>query len=156
MLLPFWGSTACQTTTYHYPAPASTRVPLSPPARLVFPTFPLRSLPDSSRQVVLVRTQVVAGSAKPTRSHPPGTTYVRVTQLDAQQRTLLGQVLAHPLQREVEYLTPAGALTRRLVVVPEADFFVRMPLHAATTALRVEESRAGQPGVVATFPFSAP
>lgn len=156
LLLPFWASSACQAPSYRYQPPIRPAAALRAPAQLVFLTFHLRRPPDSSQQVTLVRTQRVPGTAKPALSHPTGTTYLRVSQLDAQQRPLLEQLLAHPLQKEIEYLTPAGALTRRLVTVAEADFVVRMPLHAATTTLQVEEIRAAHPVLLATFPFPAP
>lgn len=139
---------------YRQPSKTSAAVPAS--AQLLFLTFHLRSTGERTQRVTLVGTQIVPGSLKPVGPRAPETTYLRVCQLDAQQHVLVVQVLPHPLYRPVEQSTPTGALTRRIVRVKEADCVVRMVLQPATAALRVEEVVASTPGVVATFPFSAP
>jgi hypothetical protein len=143
-------------THYPYQPPSKTfsAVPVS--TQLLFLTFHLRGTGESTQQVTLVGTQIVPGSLKPVAPPISETTYLRVSQLDAQQRILVAHVLPHPLYRQVEQSTPAGTLTRRIVRVREADFVVRMALQPAITTLRVEEVVASTPGIVATFPFSAP
>ncbi|KAA9332172.1 hypothetical protein F0P96_11850 [Hymenobacter busanensis] len=154
------GLTACQRPTKQYTplavVPTQASQPAASAAKLVFISFKATATPAGPARFELLKTSVVAGSLKadPTAAGA-AETYVAVALLDTRQRVLSTTTIDHPLRRDTEYLNDARQLGRKTVVLPEAEFFVRLALPSGTAAVRLTEITNRQAAAPADFPLSA-
>ncbi|WP_400192111.1 hypothetical protein [Hymenobacter sp. B81] len=151
---------ACQRpAAYRYLAPPATTSPAAAPAtqpRLVFMAFRAAAAPGAAVRFELLETTVVAGSLKADTPPPASAdTYLSVAQLDARGQVLHTTSIDHPLRRDAELGAAGGELRRQAVTLPEAEFFVRLPLQAGAATVRLTETIDRQPGAPADFPLSS-
>ena len=79
--------------------------------------------------------------------------FVRVTQLDGQGQPLAQMRVSHPLRRRVEHVAAdQRTFQRSEVVLPTAEFFVRMALQPAAASIRVEEVADGRTALLTAIP----
>ncbi|MCC2548021.1 hypothetical protein LJY25_16350 [Hymenobacter sp. BT175] len=142
---------ACSRPAYSY-QPLSTPATAEAPT-VVFLIFRARSTGQGPLQVELLDTKTAAGALKQPLNQPLGPNYLEVSELDASRRVLASARVEHPLLKDVEYQTEAGALARKAVQLPEAEFFVRLRREPGAAFLRVAEVRAQQPATVIDLPF---
>ena len=157
-LLP--GGWACARAPYQYQPPAATAVAAGPAGtaaaeaapQLLFLSFRMRAAP---RHLTLVSAVAVPGQALTLGEEEIGAAYLILTQLDANQQPCAAPLkVPHPLLRDLEYPADDGALRRRAVAVPEAEFFVRVVRQPRAVAVRVTEVAAAVPEPLAlTLPL---
>ena len=119
--------------------------------QLLFLSGRMTAEPTGSRLQVL-RTEVVAGTLKMPDPDPDAPDFVRLTQLDGRGQPLAQVRVAHPLRRRVEHVAAdQRTFQRGEVVLPSAEFFVRMALQPAAASIRIEEVADGRTALLATI-----
>ena len=119
--------------------------------QLLFLSGRITAEPTGSRLQVL-RTEVVAGTLKMPDPDPDAPDFVRLTQLDGRGQPLAQVRVAHPLRRRVEHVAAdQRTFQRGEVVLPSAEFFVRMALQPAAASIRIEEVADGRTALLATI-----
>ena len=106
-------------------------------------------------QLTVLGAEVVAGTLKmpDAAAEAQASDFVRVTQLDARGQPLARARVAHPLRRRVEHVAADHRTFQRSeVVLPTAEFFVRMALQPAAARIRVEEVADGRTSLLAEMP----
>lgn len=130
--------------------PAATAAAATAP-QLLFLSGRMTAEPTGSRLQVL-RTEVVAGTLKMPDPDPDAPDFVRLTQLDGRGQPLAQVRVAHPLRRRVEHVAAdQRTFQRGEVVLPSAEFFVRMALQPAAASIRIEEVADGRTALLATI-----
>ena len=133
-----------------YQPPAAAAAVLVP--QLLFLSCRLTAAPAGA-QLQVLRAEVVAGTLKMPDPEPEGPDFVRVTQLDGQGQPLVQVRVAHPLRRRVEHVAAdQRTFQRSEVVLPSAEFFVRMALQPAAASIRVEEVADGRTALLTAIP----
>ena len=135
--------------------PAATETTAEKPA-VVFLTFRVVATgAGQAARITLLRSQAAPGRLKAAPAPPTSADYLAVRLLDAAGQPLgTATVVEHPLRKSVEYTDEKQQLGRRVVSLPEAEFFVRLSLPAQATQVRVEEVAAATATVIASTSFS--
>lgn len=138
--------------------PAATYQPLAAApaapetARLLFLSCRLTAAPTGTRLEVL-QAQAVPGDLKTPEADAETPDFVRVLQLDGRGQVLSQVRVAHPLRRSVEHVADDHRTFQRSeVVLPTAEFFVRLALRPTTAAIRMEEVLTGTTVLLSEFP----
>lgn len=164
MLLP--AAQACHRAAYRYQPPAAaTAATGTPPGaaetkpQLLFLSFNMSTEPGGAHKVTTLGMKVVPGQLNAiAEEEAPGPSYLLISQLDGAGKPCgPARRLPHPLVQDVEApANPAtGALTRQLVTVAQAEFFVRLARQPQAKAVRLEEVGPAAPKPVSvTFPLS--
>ena len=135
----------------YQPLAAATTAPET--ARLLFLSCRLTAGPTGTRLEVL-QAKAVPGDLKAPEADADTPDFVRVLQLDGRGRVLTQVRVMHPLRRSVEHVADDHRTFQRSeVVLPTAEFFVRLTLRPTTTVIRVEEVVAGTTTTLSEFPI---
>ncbi|WP_460618329.1 hypothetical protein [Hymenobacter ruber] len=140
--------------------PAATYQPLAtataePEAasRLLFLSGRLTATPAGT-QLEVLQAKALPGDLKIPEADADTPDFLRVLQLDGQGRVLNQVRVPHPLRRSVEHVADDHRTFQRSeVVLPTAEFFVRLALRPTTAAIRVEEVVAGTTTKLSEFPI---
>ena len=132
--------------------PLTTDAAAAPVApRLLFLSGRLTAAPTGTRLEVL-HLKAVPGDLKLPNTDADTPAFLRVSQLDRQDQPLAQLRVAHPLRRSVEHVgDDQRTFQRSDVVLPTAEFFVRLALQPAATTLRVEEIIDGKTNTLANL-----
>ncbi|MDB5267413.1 MAG: hypothetical protein JWP58_453 [Hymenobacter sp.] len=153
LLLSSLAGCARRPAAAYQPLPAATAATAAPEAtRLLFLGCRLTAAPTGTRLEVL-QAKAVPGDLKTPEADADTPDFVRVLQLDGRGRVLSQLRVAHPLRHSVEHV--AGdhrTFQRSELVLPSAEFFVRLALRPATATIRVEEVIAGTTTRLSEFP----
>ncbi|QNH61101.1 hypothetical protein [Hymenobacter sediminicola] len=137
--------------------PAATTETTAEKPAVVFLTFRVVAAgAGQPARITLLRSQAAPGRLKATTAPTPSTDadHLAVRLLDAAGQPLgTATVVEHPLRKSVEYTDEKQQLGRRVVSLPEAEFFVRLSLPAQATQVRVEEVAAATATVIASTSF---
>lgn len=142
---------SCQrpaSASHQYTPPASGATAASPAARpeMVFLAFKAAAPASGPATITLLQSTIAAGkpkSAGPDATEEPN--YLVVRLLGADGQVLSSATTEHPLRHSAETAEADGRLRRHEVVLPEAEFFVRMALAPQARTVRVEEFVNRQP-----------
>ena len=137
--------------------PAATYQPTATAATVLVPQLLFLSCrmtaATAGSQLQVLRAEVVAGTLKMPDPEADAADFVRVTQLDGQGQPLAQVRVAHPLRRRVEHVAAdQRTFQRSEVVLPSAEFFVRMALQPAAASIRVEEVADGRTALLTAIP----
>ncbi|GAA3988438.1 hypothetical protein GCM10022407_36300 [Hymenobacter antarcticus] len=137
--------------------PAATYLPAAPAAAVVAPQLLFLSCrmtaETTGSRLQVLRAEVVAGTLKMPDSEADAPDFVRVTQLDGQGQHLAQARVSHPLRRRVEHVAAdQRTFQRSEVVLPTAEFFVRMALQPTAASIRVEEVADGRTTLLSELP----
>lgn len=153
MMLTGGGGCARRPVAAYTPPAAPTAT--APAARLLFLSGRLTANAAGTRLEVLSLT-AVAGEAKAPDADADTPDYLRIAQLDGQGQPLAQVRLVHPLRRSVEHVgDDHRTFQRSEVVLPTAEFFVRLTLLPAATRIRVEEIINGTATLLTELPVPA-
>ncbi|MDB5235801.1 MAG: hypothetical protein JWR44_2794 [Hymenobacter sp.] len=98
--------------------------------------------------------KAVAGELKAPAADADTPDFLRVSQLDRQGQPLAQTRVAHPLRRSVEHVgEDHRTFQRSEVVLPTAEFFVRLSLRPAAATLRIEEVADGKTALLTELPI---
>ena len=133
-----------------YQPPATAAAEAAP--QLLFLSCRLTAGTAGSRLEVL-DAKAVAGALKSPVADADTPDFVRVSQLDRRGQPLAQTRVAHPLRRRVEYVgDDHRTFQRSEVVLPTAEFFVRLALRPAAATIRIEEVADGKTAQLTEFP----
>ncbi len=128
-------------------------VPSATAPQLLFLSCRLSAGAAGSRLEVL-NAKAVAGDLKSPAADADTPDFVRVSQLDRQGQSLAQARIAHPLRRSVEHVgDDHRTFQRSEVVLPTAEFFVRLALQPAAATIRIEEVAGGKTALLTEFPI---
>ena len=136
--------------------PAANYQPIATAATVLVPQLLFLSCrmttETAGSRLQLLRAEVVAGTLKMPDPEAEAPDFVRVTQLDGQGQPLAQMRVSHPLRRRVEHVAAdQRTFQRGEVVLPSAEFFVRMALQPAAASIRIEEVADGRTALLATI-----
>ena len=135
----------------YQPLAAATTAPEA--ARLLFLSCRLTATPTGTRLEVL-QAKAVPGELKTLEADADTPNFLRVLQLDGRGQVLSQVRVAHPLRRSVEHIgDDHRTFQRSEVVLPTAEFFVRLALRPATATIRIEEVVTGTTTTLSEFPI---
>ena len=135
--------------------PPATATEAAPAARLLFLSGRLTASPAGT-QLEVLSLKTVAGEAKTPDAGADTPDYLRIAQFDEQGQPLAQTRLAHPLRRSVEHVAAdQRTFERSEVVLPTAEFFVRLALLPAAARLRIEEIADGKTILLTELPIPA-
>ena len=138
--------------TARYQPPATAAAEAAP--QLLFLSCRLTAGAPSTHLEVL-NAKVVPGELRTPVADATTPNFVRVSQLDRQGQPLAQARLEHPLRRSVEHVgDDQRTFQRSEVVLPTAEFFVRLSLRPAATTIRIEEVADGKTALLTEFPIS--
>lgn len=121
--------------------------------QLLFLSCRLTATSAAGPRLELLRAESVDGTLKNLDADADTPDFVRVTQLGSQGQALAAQRVPHPLRRQVEHVADdQRTFQRSEVVLPTAEFFVRLALRPAATRIRLEEMAAGRLTLLTEFP----
>ena len=141
------GLAACARHPAAYQAPLSSAPTSATSAapQLLFLSCRLTAAGPAATRLEVLRAEAVAGTLKSPDAEADTPDFVRVTQLDGQGQALTQVRVPHPLRRQIEHVADDQRSFRRSeVVLPTAEFFVRLALHPAATRIRLEEMADGR------------
>jgi hypothetical protein len=137
----------------YQPLAATTTAPEA--ARLLFLSCRLTATATGTRLEVL-QAKAVSGELKTPEAEPDTPDFLRVLQLDGRGQVLSQLRIPHPLRHSVEHIADDHRTFQRSeVVLPTAEFFVRLALRPTTAAIRVEEVVTGTTTKLSEFPIPA-
>ena len=149
LLLSSLAGCARRPAPAYQPLAAATAAPEA--ARLLFLSCRLTAAATGTRLEVL-QAKAVPGELKTPEADAESPDFVRVLQLDGRGQVLSQVRVAHPLRRSVEHVADDHRTFQRSeVVLPTAEFFVRLALRPTTAAIRVEEVVAGTTTTLSEF-----
>jgi len=121
--------------------------------QLLFLNCRLSSEATGSRLEV-VHVEAVPGRLKVEVADAATPDFVRVSQLNDQGKALAQVRIEHPLRRSIEHVAnDQRTFERTNVVLPAAEFFVRLALQPAAVTIRIEEVIDGKITLLTTFPI---
>lgn len=127
--------TFCTKSNYQFTAPETNQ----PTNTFLFVTYRIYLDSTNKNKVDILELKQVEGTLKHTNPGYNPNSYIAVQQLTKSGK-VVGEVKdAHPLYKRVEFVDQHNAFTSKEIVLKEAEFFVRMPLHANTYTLHVYE-----------------
>ena len=151
------GLVACarRPTAYQPPvgsAPTSATSSAAP--QLLFLSCRLTAAGPAATRLEVLRAEAVAGTLKSLDAEADTPDFVCVTQLDGQGQALAQLRVPHPLRRQVEHVADdQRSFQRSEVVLPTAEFFVRLALQPAATRIRLEEMADGRLTLLTELPI---
>ena len=153
LLIGALGGCARQPTASYTPLAGTT--PADVAARLLFLSGRLTTAPDGTRLEIL-SLKAVPGELKTPDAEAEAPDFVRVSQLDARGQALAAQRVPHPLRRRVEHVADDHRTFQRSeVLLPTAEFFVRLALKPTATTIRLEEIADGKTTLLTELPIPA-
>ena len=141
------------------PAAAYTPLPATAPAgttaRLLFLSCRLTA-GTTGPKLDMLHVQAVPGDLKAPDAEADTPDFVRVSQLDARGQALAQLRVPHPLRRSAEHVaSDHRTFQRSEVVLPTAEFFVRLALRPAAATIRIEEIADGKTTLLTELPIPA-
>ncbi|HLK96972.1 MAG TPA: hypothetical protein VK364_04325, partial [Hymenobacter sp.] len=135
----------------YYQPPMAEKTAARP--QLLFLSCRLSSEATGSRLEV-VHVEAVPGSLKTAVADATTPDMVRVLQLNNQGKALVQVQIEHPLRRSIEHVAnDQRTFERTTVVLPAAEFFVRLALQPTAVSIRIEEVIDGKTTVLRIFPI---
>ncbi|WP_426060645.1 hypothetical protein [Hymenobacter sp. B1770] len=123
------------------------------PAQLLFLSCRLSAEALGTRVEVL-QMEAVAGELRTAPADADTPDFVRVSQLNRQGKSLAQAMLPHPLRRSVEHVgDDHRTFQRSELVLPTAEFFVRLALRPDAVTIRIEESTGGKTALLTDLPI---
>jgi hypothetical protein len=136
--------------SYHKPPVVETKAERP---QLLFLSCRLSSEATGSRLEVM-HVEAVPGRLKVAVADAATPDFVRVSQLNDQGQALAQVRIEHPLRRSIEHVAnDQRTFERTNVVLPAAEFFVRLALQPAAVTIRIEEVIDGKTILLTTFPI---